>query len=80
MTEKTKVLIGDDTPELGLKWAGALKDDGLFAITRRSNGKLLFDAVVNENPEFLIIDAKMPELDAAEMLNQLRHTVRGASR
>lgn len=73
MTEKTKVLIGDDTPELGLKWAGALKDDGLFAITRRSNGKLLYDAVVNENPSFLIIDAKMPELDAAEMLNQLRH-------
>lgn len=73
MMDKTKVLIGDDTPELGLRWAGALKDDGLFAITRRSNGKLLYDAVVNEKPEYLIIDAKMPEMDAAELLAQLNH-------
>lgn len=70
--EKRKVLIGDDSPDYGLRWAGALKENGLFAITRRSEGESLLEAVAEENPDFLVMNAKMPGMDAAELLLRMR--------
>lgn len=70
--EKEKVLIGDDSPDCGLRWAGALKEEGLFAITRRSEGESLLEAVVAEKPDYLVINAKMPGMDAAELLVRAR--------
>lgn len=70
--EKEKVLIGDDSPEFGLCWAGALKDEGLFAVTRQSEGESLLKAVETEKPDYLVINAKMPGMDAAELLSRAR--------
>ena len=82
MTEKTelstgkqlKVLIGDDTPDEGLSWASLLKKEGFFAITRQKNGRTILESVKNEMPDFLIIDAKMPEYDAAELISEIRNS------
>lgn len=81
MTEKTelntgrqlKVLIGDDTPDEGLSWASLLKKEGFFAVTRQKNGKVILESIKNEMPDFLIIDAKMPEYDAAELISEIRN-------
>ncbi len=80
MTEKTelnrndkiKVLIGDDSSDGGLAWASLLKNEGMFAITRQKNGRVILDCVKADIPDFLIVEAKMPEMDAAELIAQIR--------
>ena len=47
MTEKMKVLIGDDSPEYGLSWASLLKEEGMFAVTRQKNGRILLENAGN---------------------------------
>lgn len=80
MTEKTelngkiKVLIGDDSSDCGLTWASLLKNEGMFAVTRQKNGRTIFESVKSDMPDFLIIDAKMPEMDAAELMDRLKET------
>lgn len=70
--DKTKVLIGDDSTEAGLLWAMALKNAGFYAITRKSNGKILLNSILSENPDILVLNALMPEFDAAELLEKVR--------
>ena len=70
--EKIKVLIGDDSSDGGLAWASLLKQEGMFAITRQKNGRVILDCVKADVPDFLIIDAKMPEMDAAGLISRIR--------
>ncbi|MCM1335404.1 MAG: sporulation transcription factor Spo0A [Bacteroides sp.] len=72
MTEKTKVLIGDDSPEYGLSWASLLKEEGMFAVTRQKNGRTLLETMRGDLPDFLVVEAKMPEMDAAELLSEVK--------
>lgn len=72
MTDKIKILIGDDSSECGLTWASLLKKEGMFTATRHKNGKTILESVKNDMPDFLIIEAKMPELDAASLLDEIR--------
>lgn len=74
MTNKAKILIGDDSLEQGIEWANTLKSMGMFAITRPRNGKIIMDAILSEVPDVVIIDAKMPELDATDLMNGLKNT------
>jgi two-component system response regulator (stage 0 sporulation protein A) len=66
------VLIGDDSSDGGLAWASLLKQEGMFAITRQKNGRVILDCVKADVPDFLIVEAKMPEMDAAELIAQIR--------
>ncbi len=83
MTEKTefknadkiKVIIGDDSSECGLTWASLLKKEEVFVVTRQKNGRILYEAVKNDPPDFLVIDAKMPEMDGVELINKLKETL-----
>lgn len=72
MNEKTKLIIGNDRPDEGVTWASILKSEGMFTMTRSKNGRSILDAAINEQPDFLILEAKMPELDAAEVLCELK--------
>ncbi len=72
MTEKTKILIGDDSAEYGLSWASLLKEEGMFAVTRQKNGRIILDSIKNDMPDFLVIDAKMPELDAVSLMEEIK--------
>ncbi len=77
MTDKIKILIGDDSSEYGLTWASILKKEGMFTAARHKNGKVILESVKNDMPDFLIIEAKMPELDAASLLEEIRN-IKGA--
>ncbi len=70
-SRKIRVLIGDDSSEYGLTWASTLKKEGLYTITRQKNGRVIFDTVKNDMPDFLVIDAKMPEMDAADLITAI---------
>ena len=58
MSQSIRVLIGDDSLELGISWATAFKEAGLYAITRPKMGKVLVDYVLTERPAVVILDAK----------------------
>ncbi len=69
----SKVLIGNDIPDQGIAWANMLKTAGAFAVTRKPNGLTLLQYVKEYSmPDILIIEAKMPGLDAVGLLRELR--------
>ncbi len=70
MAEK-KVLIGDDTPEYGIPAASTLRSYGLYAITRRKDGSVLFNTIMDEKPDIVVADAVMPHLDALELISRV---------
>lgn len=57
MDNKIKVLIGDDSAEYGIACASALRSMGLYVITRRKDGKALLDAIRNDAPDVVVMDA-----------------------
>jgi two-component system response regulator (stage 0 sporulation protein A) len=69
---KFKILIGDDSIEQGMAWATLFKQKGMYAYTRAKNGRLLLDTVRTELPDAMIIEAKMPELDAYSLIVEMR--------
>lgn len=65
MSQSIRVLIGDDSLELGISWATAFKEAGLYAITRPKMGKVLVDYVLTERPAWLSLTQKHPVLMSA---------------
>ena len=43
VTEKAKVMIGDDSIEFGIACASKLRKMGLFAVTRPKDGTKIFE-------------------------------------
>jgi len=71
MNNKIKILIGDDSVEFGVCYASALREKDFYVITRSKDGRVLFDAIRNEQPDVVICDAVLPNLDAIELLKRI---------
>lgn len=71
-SEKVRVLIADDTLDHGFKIAGALKQRGIFAYTRKRDGDVLYRSILKDRPEIVLTDLSMPNLDAIAVMNKLR--------
>lgn len=71
MNEKIKVLIGDDSAEYGVSCASALRNYGHYVITRAKDGGILLDSIRKENPEVVIVDAVIPNIDAIELMKRV---------
>lgn len=67
----TKILIGDDSAAYGISCAASLRNEGFFVITRAHDGKVILDAIINEQPEAVILDAVLPGLDAIEIIRKV---------
>ncbi len=72
MTNKIKILIGDDSAQYGVNCASSLRAMGFFVITRPKDGLVIFDAIKNEVPDVVILEAVMPGLDAIELIKKLK--------
>ncbi|MBQ2263789.1 MAG: sporulation transcription factor Spo0A [Oscillospiraceae bacterium] len=72
MKEMKKILIGDDTADYGITTASALRSYGLYAITRRKDGNVLMNAILEECPHVVIIDSAMPHMDAIELIKRTK--------
>lgn len=70
MNNKIKILIGDDSAQYGVSCASSLRNLGFFVITRQKDGLVIYDAIKNEQPDVVIIDAVMPNLDAIELIKK----------
>ena len=67
----TILLVDDDDDFLALtsRW---LKKD--YAVTAVNSGKKALAYLENEQPELLLLDYEMPEMNGAEVLRQIRNT------
>ncbi len=70
--EIKKILIGDDSADYGISTASALRGYGLYAITRRKDGNVLFNTICEEQPDVVVIDSVMPHMDAIELIKRTK--------
>ncbi len=72
MIETKKILIGDDTVDYGITTASALRSYGLYTMTRRKDGNILMNTILEEKPDVVIIDSAMPHMDAIELIKRTK--------
>ena len=65
--KKIKVLIGDDSAEYGITCANELRALGLYVVTRRKDGKVILDAIRNDTPDVVVMDAVLPGISRGSL-------------
>ena len=68
--EKIKVLIGDNCSEESLKTASELCNTGIYAYTRKKDGNVIFDSIVNDMPDVVIADLSLPNMDMIKIIKE----------
>jgi two-component system alkaline phosphatase synthesis response regulator PhoP len=71
MNTKYKVLIVDDEPDILELVEYNLKKEN-YIVFKANNGKEAIDTAKKENPDLIILDIMMPELDGIETCRMLR--------
>jgi len=69
--EVNKVLIVDDDPRICWMLNEALKDEGYNILTAR-DGRSALRTVVEENPQVMVLDIKLPDISGLEVLEKVR--------
>ena len=66
------VLVVDDEPEIRTSLRGILAEEGL-RVLEAEDGRQALELIRHENPELVILDIWMPEVDGLQLLQQLEH-------
>lgn len=69
--KETRVLIADDEVEFASTLSARLELRG-YSTEMVNSGEAALEAVSREEPDVLLLDLKMPDLDGLEVLTQLR--------
>ena len=64
------VLVVDDEPQIRTSLRGILAEEGL-RVLEAEDGRQALDVIQRENPELVILDIWMPEVDGLQVLQQL---------
>jgi CheY-like chemotaxis protein len=67
----SRILVVDDDPDLRLLARKALEKDG-HSIREAANGQHGLQKIAEWNPQLLVLDLVMPEMDGLEVLRRLR--------
>jgi DNA-binding response OmpR family regulator len=65
------ILVVDDEKHVCLLYEEELKDEGYNVLTA-FNGREALDILAKQMPDLVLLDLKMPEMDGAEFLRQVR--------
>lgn len=68
---KGKLLIADDDDDSRMMLAFLLEDEG-WQVAEARNGKEAVEKVLQQQPDVLILDNRMPELTGAEVYQRIR--------
>jgi CheY-like chemotaxis protein len=69
----TRILIVDDTPANIQALATILKNKG-YQISAATNGKQAIEALARVQPDLILLDVMMPEMDGFETCRRLKST------
>lgn len=72
MEKKLKVIVADDTTELGQNCAKALKGYGMDVVLCEKDGRVVVDTINKEKPDVVIADVFMPNLDILGVLADIK--------
>ncbi|HVO26653.1 MAG TPA: UDP-3-O-acyl-N-acetylglucosamine deacetylase [Candidatus Margulisiibacteriota bacterium] len=67
------VLVVDDEPEIRTSLRGILAEEGL-RVLEAEDGRQALEVIHRENPELVIVDVWMPEVDGLQLLQQLHES------
>ncbi len=65
------ILVVDDEKHVCLLYEEELKDEGYNVLTA-SNGQEALEIIKNQEPDLVLLDLKMPEMDGSEFLRHVR--------
>ncbi|MES2240022.1 MAG: two-component regulator propeller domain-containing protein [Bacteroidota bacterium] len=71
--EKIKILVVEDDDKLRTFITTILEND--YEVLEAENGKIGYQMIINENPDFIISDIMMPEMDGIELLKKIRTNI-----
>ena len=74
MNNKIKVLIGDDSAECGVCSANKLRENGLYAYTRKKDCGVIYEAIKNDCPDVAVIDISSQNGDAVSVMKKARES------
>lgn len=69
---RINVLIGDDSALNGVKAAAILRENGIYAYTRKKNGRVILDSILSDKPDVVITDLTLPDADAVIVMKQAK--------
>lgn len=73
MTQKGRIMIVDDAPMMRIVIMNMLKTDpSLEIVGYASNGKEALTKLAQVNPDLILLDIEMPEMDGLEFLRHAR--------
>ena len=72
MRKKLKIVIADESTELGQNCAKALKGYGMEVVLCQKDGQQVLNAVRSQKPDVVLADVFMPNLDIIGVLNGIR--------
>jgi len=73
MEKKLKVIIADDTTELGQSCSNTLKSYGMDVTLCSKNGLVLIEKIKQNKPDVVIADVFMPNMDIIGVLDNLKN-------
>lgn len=71
MLNKVRVLIGDDSVEYGIAFANTLRGLGWYVVTRPKDGNKIYESIINDSPDVVVIDTVLPNVDAIEIMKRV---------
>jgi len=71
MADKGNILAVDDTPASLKLLSDILSEEG-YHVRAAINGKLALHSAINNRPELVLLDIRMPEMDGFEVCKQLK--------
>ncbi|MCM1314880.1 MAG: sporulation transcription factor Spo0A [Muribaculaceae bacterium] len=68
--DKIKVLIGDNTAENGINLASRLREMGVYAYTRKNDGKAILNSIIKDVPDVAVISLSVTDPDIINIMKQ----------
>ena len=72
MDKKIKVLLADNSENFGMFCAARMRAHGLEVETSEKDGKTVVENIVHKNPDVVIMDFFLPQMDAIGVMNTIR--------
>lgn len=72
MEEKLKIVVADDSTELGKNCAKAFKGYGMNVVLCEKDGRNVLEKIKSEKPDIVLADVFMPNLDILGVLNGIK--------
>ena len=72
MVTGTKIVLCDDDTGIRSMLARHLEDEG-YRVFEAIDGRMCLDMVANNNPEAILLDLKMPDMDGMQVIRQLKN-------